>query len=216
MESDEVLRNAVRVGRELFATLGVVDTVNGPALPAVLRVRQATGELKETPCVLIEVDEPRRYKARVRSRAWAHELKLDLDRDKDLVDQLENFEILAYAMREAEEPHSAQICAEGKELFNLYKKGPLMEVWGVFNHWTEIMSPRFGRLDRDEIWGVISEIVKEGTLRPLMRIGGLEQSSCMLLMARAALSSPMCPSSLLLPWTLPPLKDSTERATADA
>lgn len=214
MENDreEILRKAVKIGADLFATLGVVDTVNGPALPTVIRVRQASGALLEEPCVLIEVDEPRRYKARVRAREWALDQKLDLDRDKDLVDQLENFELLAYAIREPTKPYSAQVCADGKELFQKYKKGPLGEIWGIFEHWNDLMNPRFGEMNRDELWAVISRIHKEETLRPLMLIAGIEQASCILLSAKAALTSPMAPSSLRLPWTSPSPSDSTSPA----
>lgn len=200
-ERNELVRKAIKSGRELFATLGIVDTDNGPGLPSAIRVRQADGQIKEEPCTIIELDEPRRYKSRVRAREWAAELKLDPVLDKDFASQLENFELLAYALREATAPYTMQLCKDGRELFAKYKQGSLQEIWGIYDQWSQIMNPRYGELDRDELWQVANEIAEKETLLPLMLIGGIAQSSCIVSMAKAAVVSPMAPSLLRSHWT---------------
>jgi hypothetical protein len=218
METEDrqaLLEKAVKVGAELFEALGVVGSSEGPLLPAVLRKRTETGALEEKPIMIMTLDEPRRYKARVKSREWAIRLKLDLERDKDLVSQLENYELLAYAIREPKGPTYDQVYAKGEELFAAWKKGPLMEIWGLVNHWEDINNPRFGELTRDELWDVVQRIHREKTLRPLMLTAGIEQASCIMLMAEAALSSPMAPSSLRLRSSSESPSSSTAKATED-
>jgi hypothetical protein len=208
-EREERLQKATRVTRELFESLGVQDSAHGPLLPATLRARNASGGFEEKEIMLMTLDEPRRNKARVRAREWALKQKLDLDRDKDLVDQLENFEILAYVIREPvanpDKTHD-QIYPTGEHLYQVWKKAPLTEIWGILDAWENVTNPRFGDLDRDELWRVAQEVAKKG-VRPLMSIGGIEQHNFILLMAKAALSSPMAPSWLHSPTTSQPLTD---------
>lgn len=210
-DREALLEKAVKVGAELFEGLGVVDGGQfGPLLPAVMRKRDDKGKLDEKPITIMTIDEPRRYKARVRAREWALKLKLDLDRDADLAGQLENYEIMTYAIREPKAPYD-QVYAKGEELFAAWKKGPLMEIWGLVNHWEDLNNPRFGELTRDELWDVVQRINREKTLRPLMLTGGIEQSSCIMLMAEAALHSPMAPSSLRLRLSSASPSSSTEK-----
>jgi len=202
----EEVRRAVELTLDRWHELGIVDSDNGPLLPTKIRVRRAAdGGFDETPCMLMLVDNQRRYQARTRARKWAQEQGLDSRRegegaqDADLVKELESFEELAFAIREPKPPH-VQMFATGGALFAKYKQHPLTEIYGQLNEWTRLNDPKCGELDPEQLWAVISEISREGHLLPLMRIDGHAQSACIALSARAALHSPMAPSHLRLPW----------------
>lgn len=202
-ERDEEVSHASRLTLENWEALGVIDSKHGPLLPSKIRVRKADGVLQEIPICLMVVSNDRRYRARVRCREWARELKLDPSPqgpDKDYVEELEKFELLAYAIRRPEPPND-QYYIDGKELFQTYTQYPLIEVFGDLDEWTRLNDPRYGDLDPEQLWDVIAEVARKGNLLPLMRIGGLEQSACIVRSARAALSSPTAPSRWRLPLT---------------
>lgn len=193
------VRRAVQMSAERWNELGAVDSANGPLLPSCIRVRKSDGSFEETPCMLMLVDNQRRYAARTRARKWATELGLDSRRegdgaqDADLVKELESFEELAYAIRDVKPPHD-QMFPDGKQLFARFKQHALSEVYGALDEWTRLNDPKFGELDPEQLWSVLAEISRKGNLLPLMLIDGHAQSACILLSARAALSSPMAPS----------------------
>ena len=188
-----------------FEALGVIDTKNGPMVPSSLRVRKANGELETKSCKLMLLDNMRRMKSKTRARSWAAELGFNPapdGPDAKLIDELEEYERFAYIIRDDAAPHD-QSYPNGKALFEAFGSvGTIAEVKGDYDVFESINDPRYGNLDEEQAWAVVQEVHREGTLRPLMRIGGLEQVSCILLSARAALSSPIAPSSVRLPWSL--------------
>lgn len=201
------VRRAVALSLERWQELGVEDSQNGPVLPATIKVRRARdGGFDETPCMLMLLDNHRRYQARARARTWAADLGLDSRRegdgaqDADLVKELESFEELAYAIRERTAPFD-QMFPDGRQLFARFRQHALMEIYGVLDEWTKLNDPRYGDLDAEQLWSVIAEISRKGHLLPLMGIDGRAQSACIALSARAALLSPMAPSHLRQRWT---------------
>lgn len=192
---------AVALTLENWNALGVQAHDNILHLPASIRRRDATGGISEQPIMLRNVTNHQRIKARVKSRELAVQLKLDVDRDKDLVDQLENYAILAFAVRDPKPPFDQHV-PDAEELLRRYDNQSLFELWGRYDAWVEMLDPRFGSMDAEQLWRVIGQVAKDGNPAPLLSMPGTEQFTCITLMAREALHSPNKPSWLLPPATL--------------
>lgn len=163
-------------------------------MPAAIKRRDKTGAIAEVPVRLRNITNRHRVTARTESRAWAKRLELDLDRDADLVEQLENYCILAFAVRDPET--FDQHVPSGEHLWRLYEPGSLDELWGVYDAWVRMLHPSFATFDAEQMWRVIARIKAEANLAPLAAMPGIAQASCMLLMAAEACSSPNAPSWL--------------------
>ena len=176
-----------------WAELGMVEYKEKLHRPTSIRRRKKDGSLKEVPIMICMVSNPQRFKARVRSRKWAEELSLDLERDKDLVEELEHFEILAYAIRDAEDPYDQHV-PNGKHLYEMYLLSELSEQWALHQQMVDVCDPRFGELTPKKMWSVVAAIAVRGEPTPLSGMPGFEQATCMTFMAREACNSPNAPS----------------------
>lgn len=186
-----------------WGELGVTDHAGELYLRTKIRRRKADGSIDELPVALRRLDNAHRYRARVRSRERAGELGLDLERDKDLVTELESFEELAFALRDPDPPHD-QFRMSAKELFQEFHVQELVAVYGELDAFTTKCDPRLFELDGEQLWRVIAEVAQRGDTLPLMSIGGVEQASCIVLSARQALRSPTAPSRWRSPSTSDP------------
>jgi hypothetical protein len=183
---------AVRIALDNWQALGVEEHNEVLHLPATLKRRTKNGDLKEVDVRLRNVTNQQRFRARIQARALAAELKLDLDRDKDYLDDLENYSILAFAIRD---PGTFdQHVIDAKALLDTYDWQTLSEVWGRYDAWVEMLDPRFGELDGEQLWQTIVRIAGEKTPAPLVGMVGPAQYSCIVLMAEEALRSPNAPS----------------------
>ena len=188
---DAVARGAAFV-IDNWDALGVAEHDNVLHLPAALKRRTKTGGIAEVPVMLRNVTNAHRFKARVQSRALALSWGLDLDRDRDQVEQLENYAILAYAIRDPRtfDQHMASVDL----LLTHYDTQSLAEIWGRYNVWVEMLDPRFGEMSGEQLWQVIVKVARQRTPAPLVELAGHEQFSCIVAMALAACSSPTRPS----------------------
>lgn len=190
LETATAIDHALPFARLDFAALGVVASINGPLLPTELRVRQVDGSLTSKRHHLMLIDKPRRMKALKLARKWCAEEKFDPDKDIELLNEMVTYEEFALIIRDEGAPFT-QSYPDGKSLFAAFRSiGTLAEVKGEYDAWELLNDPRYGQMDEEKMWGVIYAIAKESSTIPLMRIGGLEQASCIMLSARAALNSP--------------------------
>lgn len=206
---------------ERWQELGVLEGPNGPVLPTAIRSRDARGQVKEIPIVLQCTQNLQRVQARRRARAWALELKIKPDRlgdeaqDADYVEELERVEKLAFAIREPEPPFDQKFM-KGAELYEAVpQERVLTGLYQELDNWELMNDPRVADMDAEELWQVLAEIRRTGDLRPLWRIGGLEQIACIMLSVEAAFCSTMTPSRWRSPSTsrsatAAPTTDSTE------
>jgi hypothetical protein len=179
-------------------SLGVEEHGGVLLLPVTIKRRNKTGGYDETPVMLRNVTNDHRFKCRATAREYAARCKLDLDRDAELVDEIENYAILSFAIRDRKPPHDQHVPGPG-ELLARYDVQSLAEVWGRYNAWVETLDPRFGDLDEDKLWNCITRIAAEKNPGFLAAMPGYAQATCIVFMARAALSSPTRPS-----WLQPP------------
>lgn len=180
--------------------LGVVEHEGGLHFPAKLQRRKADGSLRTVDVMLRCPTNAQRMKARVRSREWAAELKLDLDKDRDLVDELETYELLAFCVRDSAAPFDQHVF-DGKALFKDFLSPELSALWARLNVIIDVTDPRFGELGPAEIWEVAKRIAAHGEPSPLGDLPGFEQATCITFLAREALKSPTAPSSARSPST---------------
>ncbi len=180
--------------------LGVVADPDGILhVPATIKRRNAKGGIDEKPVALRDITNAQRFKARTMSRAYALDLKLDLDRDARIVDDIENYAILTFAIREPRAPFDQHVKTID-DLLRLYDTQALAELWGRYNIWVEMLDPRFGSMDADDLWKVIARVATEKTPAPLASMPTHVQFTCIVLLAREALHSPNRPS-----WLAPPV-----------
>ena len=191
---DSRLERVVQLTLENWEAIGVVEG-DGEVLhlPTSIKKRGKTGGLTEQRVFLRNVTNQHRFKARTRSREWAKELGLDLDRDADLVEDLERAELLAFAVRgEAFEQH----VLDGKMLVRMYDPGSLEALYSEWEAWTRMLHPSFGQWEAAELWQVIARVRAGSTITPLAVMPGRAQANLLLFMAREAALSPNAPSWL--------------------
>lgn len=202
--ADDPVQKAVAFTLENWDALGVEEHDAVLHLPAKIRRRAVGGGSSDRAVMLRNVTNAHRFKCRQLARGYATQLGLDLDRDADYVSEIENYSILAYAIREPKtfDQHVPSVV----ELVNLYDAQSLAEVWGIYNAWVEMLDPRFGELTDDQLWQAIARIAKEKQISPLVAMPGYAQHTCIVAMASQALHSPNRPS-----WLPPP---ETSRAAS--
>jgi hypothetical protein len=164
-------------------------------MPAAIKRRNKAGGIDETRVMLRAISNPQRYRSRTAAREWAQSLSLDLDRDADLCGQLENYCILAFAIRDADGSF-VQHVEDGPALFKLYGHASLSEVWGRYDAWIRMQHPGFGSWDAEQMWQVIARIKGGADLTPLAVMPGIAQANCLLFMASQAACSTNAPSWL--------------------
>lgn len=176
-------------------SIGVEEHEGILHMPAAIKRRNKAGGVDATPVMLRAISNPQRYQSRTLSRAWALSLSLDLDRDADLCGQLENYCILAFAIRDADGSF-VQHVPNGEALFKLYGHASLTEVWGRYDAWIRMLHPGFGTWDAEQMWQVIARIKAGASIAPLAVMPGIAQASCLLFMAQQAACSTNAPSWL--------------------
>lgn len=197
----------VALGLGAFADLGVFEKDGKLYLPTRIKVRTASGGVGTAQEVLLTTVSPdHRYRSRAQARAWAGKHKLDLDRDAKHVDEMENYWLLSYAIRDVQT--RSQLVESGEALVKQFHDFSLKETWHRYNHWCELLDPRYGEMPTEKLWLIIAEIAASGTLFPLAAMPGFEQATSIVFMARAARTSPTAPS-----WLNSPTRSDSEPST---
>jgi len=200
MSEENPVERAARITLGNWDSLGIAEHAGILHMPASIKRRTSSGGVELTPVMLRNVTNQHRFLCRNKAREYAATMNLDLDRDSDMVKEIENYAILAYAIRDPKtyDQHLPGVA----ELVLRYDAQSLVELWGVYNAWVEMLDPRFGELDDEQLWQVIARIAREKHIGPLVALVGVEQHSCIIAMASQALLSPRAPSWLQPPETL--------------
>ena len=189
--ADDVER-AVTLVLENWDQIGVEERDGILHMPASIKRRNAQGGVDETEVRLRAVSNAVKVRARVTARTWALKEKLDLDRDRDLVDMFEEYVILSVAIRDTD-CHTQHV-PDPETLWREYEPASISELWGRYDAWVRMQHPSFGNWDGEKMWQVIARIKQRSDISFLAGMPGFEQASCILLMAREACSSPNAPS----------------------
>ncbi len=191
---DEEVHAAAAFITDNWDALGIEEHAGTLHMPASIKRRNKKGGIDEVPIMLRNVGNRQKIHARTQSRELALRLKLDLDRDSDQVEQLENYCLLAYAVRDPKTYD--QHAPDGEALLGLYDTQALSELWGRYNVWIDMLDPRYGLLDAEQLWQVIARIAREKTPAPLVALRGAAQFTGIVFMAQQSLLSPSRPSWL--------------------
>jgi len=206
----EAFERAVKHAFETdWSDLGIEESKEGLLhFPDTLQRRKANGSLQSVEIMLRVPGNMQRVHARKRSRKMLDELELDKDEDRDFLEELEKYELLAYAMRDRKPPY-VQHVPDGMSLWKSYDLTSLGKLNTRLALITEACDPRYGELTADEIWKVAMRIAAGGSASPLADIAGFDQATCITFLAREALKSPTAPSWAQSPSTSKPATETS-------
>jgi hypothetical protein len=187
-----------------FAGLGVFEKDGILYLPTSIKQRNAAGGVTVAcDALLVTPTTTQRYRARSQARVMGKKFDLDPALDREQIDEMENYCLLAYCIRDKQTRTQLEESAES--LMKRFHDASLKEVWARLNHWCDLTDPRYGELSNEQLWQVIAAVASEGNLTPLVSMPGFEQATSIVFMARAACTSPSAPS-----WLRSPTKSDSE------
>lgn len=127
-------------------------------------------------------------KARIMARQIALEDGLDLDRDEDLISNIEDTCILTFAIRENIKGFPP-LWPEPKQLEATYDKASLIHLWAKLDNLTQVVNPAPETITEEEILVVVSKIASERSIAPLLVYGSEAQNICIVTMADLLVTS---------------------------
>lgn len=180
-----------------WSQLQVLELDGDMVFPEKLYRRKATGGFEGVPILIRIPREPDLRKARVDSRVWAMGDGLDLDRDRDLVEQMETLCILSAVILNgspAKDPRTDKVFHEPWEpdpkiLEKRYERSSLTQLWAKIESLAQVLDPRPNALSPEETLVVIAAIAKARSISPLHVYGPGAQNSLVVSMATLLLSS---------------------------
>ena len=105
-------------------------------------------------------------KARVEARKIALEDGLDLERDKDLFNDLETVCTLSIVIRNRTAPHEPMI-PDPRELERDYDRASLMQLWAKVDSLNQVIDPAPHNISEEEMFALIAAIAKDRSISPL-------------------------------------------------
>ena len=190
--------DAVRFVIDNWESLGVTEHGGALHLPTTIKRRNVSGGLDETPVALRNITNAQKFQSRTIARRYALDNSLDLDRDRLLIEDIENYAVLTFAIRDPKPPHDQHVNGVDR-LLAIYDTQSLAELWVRYNSWIDMLDPRFGQLSNEQLWQVTARVAKEMDPGFLSVLPGYEQATYIVLLAQEALLSPRRPS-----WLQPP------------
>jgi hypothetical protein len=160
-----------------------------------LRKRMKSGSV-ELVDVRVRILRPKHLAmARVNCRNLCERLKLDIEKDNDLFEELESVCQLALAIRTSDAPFGQ--LADPDELIEKYDEACLKDILGRIKALGNVLDVRDSDLTEEQVWKKIAAVSEAGSLLPLTDIGSHEQTACIIFMARQAVRSPRAPAWLI-------------------
>lgn len=163
--------------------------------PGKLARKKKDGTFEYIDIMLRVPREPELRKARVDARKQALESGLDLDRDKDLVDDLEIIHILTCAIRSSRPPSMKngpgyeQWSMDAKDLEETYERNSIISLWQQLDALTRSMTPSEEKISEAQFIFILSAMVKERSIHPLAVYAPDVQSSFIITMAERLMNS---------------------------
>ena len=173
-DTTKKIRRAVDIVLERWDALAVVEQEGRLYLPASIKRRRADNGLDETPIMLALLTNPQRVRARQQARQLEQKLGLDPERDADLCTDLDAYATLSFAIRDAKHPYDQHV-PDAETLWKTYDQPSIIELWGVYERWRDVLDPRCGELTAEEVWRVIGAIKERRSLDPLAAMPSVAQ-----------------------------------------
>lgn len=158
--------------------------------PEKIYKRNARGKFDGQDVLLRVPREPDLRWARVEARRMAldHEPPLDLDRDRDLVDNLESMCLLSRCMRDPKDP-KVEFDPFPSHLESSWDKESLLQLYEKLDRLTQVIDPRPEEITEEQMIALAAAIVKERHILPLAVFGPAAQNTCIVYMAERLLIS---------------------------
>lgn len=186
---------AVALVIENWEALGVAEHDGVLHLPAAIKRRNAKGGVDEQPVMLRNVTNDHKFRCRKTARAYALKMDLNLDKDHDMVREIENYAILAFAIRDSKKPFDQHV-PDVETLIATYDAQSLADLWARYNVWVDMLDPRFGDMNEEQLWQAIARIHAEKNPGFLASFDGVGQITIITFMAAQCMNSPTRPSWL--------------------
>jgi hypothetical protein len=179
-----------------WSELEVIEHQGEMLFPEKLYRRRISGEFEEIPVLVRIPRDPDLRWARVEARRLAIEEKLDINRDADLVEQLETICVMTRCVLNAKAGKDPRTGADFHEPWELdprqmekrYDRTCLTQLWTKIDALTHVLDPRAQSMGKEELIAVIAAIAKARNIAPLHVYGPAAQNVCIVSMADLLLS----------------------------
>lgn len=179
-----------------WAELEVIECEGHMLFPESLYRRNLKGTFTAEPVMVRVPRDADTRKARVEARQWALEEGMDLDRDRDLIEEMETMCVLQRCIlnpKAAEDPRTGKEfrepwCMDAKELEKRYDRPSLHQLWAKLDALGQVLDPRPNTLGKEEMLAALAAIAKSRTIAPLHVYGPGAQKDFIVFMAQALLS----------------------------
>lgn len=146
--------------------LQVLEHAGYLLFPNVIRRRVANGKFEDVK-VMIRLPRNREFRqARVEAREIALKDGIDLDRDKDLFEDIETACILARAIRNSTPPHEPYEPDPGV-LEQRFDRSSLARIWRELDVLHKLVDPSDHLIRDEELFALVAAIAREQSIGPL-------------------------------------------------
>jgi len=179
-----------------WAQLEVIEHHGDMLFPEKLYRRKLDGTFENIDVLVRIPRDPDLRAARVQAREIASEEKLDLNRDADLIEQLETICVMARCVLNAKPGKDPRDGATFHEPWELdprmlekkYDRACLTQLWTKLDALTHVLDPRAHTMGKEELIAVIAAIAKVRNISPLHVYAPAAQNTCIVSMADLLLS----------------------------
>lgn len=160
------LHIAEQLYKKTWKELCLVEFNDRVLLPEKIYRRKADGSVEGIPILIQVPREPDTRKARLKSRELALGEGLDLERDKDLIEQLETLSLLSICLRNTTEPHEPWE-PDVKTLENKYDLNSLSAVYAKMDAFAAMINPQPSELSETDCWALVGAMATARNILPL-------------------------------------------------
>ncbi len=150
--------------------------------PDKIYKRKPDGSFEEIPILLRVPREHEFRQARVKTRQLALEDNLDLDRDGDLVENLESVVLLSMAIRNPKPPMHEPWEPDPRALEKHYDRTSIAQLWSKLDKLSALIDPAPDTISAEEIVALMAALARERHLGPLVAYGSGAQTTFILTM----------------------------------
>lgn len=168
--------------------LEVLESSGRLLFPDSIKRRGKTRQIEEVAICIRVLRKDEKRAARLEARAWASKLGVDVEKDRDIFEDLDTLCILARAIRERAAPHEQHQQAEWLE--SHYDSGSLAQIWDRLSVYEQMIDPRLDEMSEDDFWRTVLSISSTRSPKALTDFVPRLQQSFIISMADQVLLSP--------------------------
>jgi hypothetical protein len=163
--------------------------------PDVISRRRSDGSIENIEVMFQVPREPDHRKAKIEARKVGLKEGFDLDRDKDVFEQLETLCLLSICIRNRKEPYEPWE-PDVLKLEKRYDLQSLANAYGKIDVYAGMINPHPSELSEQDCWALVAAIVKARNMLPLLVYAPDSQNTFALFMADQVVTCPAYKSYL--------------------